>query len=477
MQGIFFRVHEEGHGVALGLAWTLLSLHRLRQSMKDSLPQRFETFVREELPELQGARILLAVSGGLDSMALAWLCVEAGWSVGVAHCNFGLRGAEADADEAFVAAFAQARQLPFHVRRFDARAEARMRGISIQMAARRLRYAWFEELADAHDYHYIATAHHLEDSFETLLLNLLRGTGLVGLQGIPLRRGRVVRPLLGFGKGELEAWMRARGRTWRIDSSNASTIYRRNFLNREILPLFDTLAPGWRHAYGRTSALVRDGLALWRQAVAELLDRLVIEKEGCQSLELDALRRQVGGRAVLWEWLRPRGFSSAQVAEIWRCRRSGARFVSGGWTVWYDRGTLWLVLRDEETGWEPLYWPGPEESLALPDGRWLQAEILDAPPEVFPDDPAHAWLDAEKVRWPLVVRPWRAGDRFCPLGMGGRSKKLQDLFSDMKLSAVEKRRVPILETDGTICWVAGLRLDERFKVGAQTRIVLHLWLE
>ncbi len=409
-------------------------------------------------------------------MALAWLCVEAGWEVGVAHCNFGLRAAESDADEAFVAAFAQAHRLPFHLRRFDARAEARRRGISIQMAARRLRYDWFEEVADAHGYHYIATAHQLEDSFETLLLNLLRGTGLAGLQGIPLRRGRIVRPLLAFEKSELEAWMRARGHSWRTDSSNDSTAYRRNFLRHEVLPRLDTLAPGWRRAYGRTHAFVREGMALWQQAVAALLDRFVTEEEGRQGLELDALRAQVGGRAALWEWLRPRGFSSAQLAAMWRCRRSGAKFASGSWTAWYDRGRLWLVPREEKR-WGPLHWPDADEPLALPDGRWLRAELLAAAPQAFPDDPAQAWLDAAKVQWPIVVRPWRAGDRFCPLGMGGRSKKLQDLFSDLKLSVLEKHRVPVLETGGTICWVAGLRLDERFKIGPHTSKVLHLWLE
>ncbi len=440
-----------------------------------SVPEQFAAFVARELPELPRARTLLAVSGGLDSMAMAWLCVGAGWSVGIAHCNFCLRGAESDGDEAFVRAFAEAQGVPFFGRRLDARAEARKQGISIQMAARRLRYAWFEELAVREGYDYVATAHHLDDHFETVLLNMLRGTGLRGLQGIPLRRGRIVRPLLGLSRPELEQWMRSEGHAWREDRSNATLDYERNYLRHRVLPVLDHLRPSWRQAYGRNSAFVRDGLQLWEEAVTRALDALVERQGEAEVLDLEALRRQPGGRALLREWLAPRGFSGAQVWDVWACSRSGAQFASATHVVWYDRGRLLLRPRTEDN-WGPLEWPSPEEPLALPDGRILCAELLDEPPRRFPDDPAQAWLDADKVQWPLRVRAWQPGDRFRPLGMGGRSKKLQDLFSDLKLPVPEKKRVPVVECGGQICWVAGLRADERFKVGPETRRVWHLWL-
>ena len=440
-----------------------------------SVPERFETFVLRELPELPRGRTLLAVSGGIDSMAMAWLFVEAGWKAAIAHCNFCLRGQESDADEAFVRAFAQAQGLPFFSRRMDARAAARNEGISVQMAARRLRYAWFEELARREGFDFIATAHQLDDNFETILLNLLRGTGLRGLQGIPLRRGRVVRPLLGLSRSELEAWMRAEGHEWREDRSNASPDYERNYLRHRVLPRLDDLRPSWRQAFGRNSEFVRDAVALWEAAVKEQLAELVDREGDTESLDLKALRRRKGGRALLREWLAPRGFHSARVTEIWACTRSGAHFASATHVVWHDRGRLYLQPRGTDT-WGPLVWPSSEEPLALPDGRRLVAELLEAPPEDFPDDPAQAWLDADKVQWPLVVRPWQPGDRFCPLGMGGRSKKLQDLFTDLKLPVREKRRVPVVLCADRICWVAGLRADERFKIGPKTRQVWHLWL-
>lgn len=440
-----------------------------------SVSERFEAFVLRELPELAHGRTLLAVSGGLDSMAMAWLFVEAGWEAAIAHCNFCLRGQESDADEAFVRAFAQAHGLPFYSQRMDARAAARKERISVQMAARKLRYAWFEALARSEGFDFIATAHHLDDNFETVLLHLLRGTGLRGLQGIPLRRGRIVRPLLGLSRGELEAWMRAEGRAWREDRSNASLDYERNYLRHRVLPQLDRLRPSWRQAFGRNSEFVRDGLVLWEATVKQQLAALVERVGDTKSIDLKGLRQRPGGRALLREWLAPHGFNSIQVAEIWSCTRSGAHFASGTHVVWHDRGRLHLQVRGEGE-WQPLEWSSPEEPLALPDGRVLVAELMEAPPKDFPDDPAQAWLDAGKVQWPLIVRPWQAGDRFCPLGMGGRSKKLQDLFSDLKLPVPEKKRVPVVVCGGQICWVAGLRADERFKVGPETRQVWHLWL-
>ncbi len=436
---------------------------------------KFERFVQRELPELPTARTLLAVSGGLDSMAMAWLFLDRGWLCGIAHCNFGLRGAASDADEAFVRAFAQAHQLPFHVQRFETRRQAQEWGISIQMAARRLRYGFFEAIAQQEGYGWIATAHQLDDALETLLLNVIQGTGLKGLQGIPLRRDRIVRPLLELSRQELQQWMEQHGRTWREDASNASVKYRRNYLRHRVVPLLRQLNPSLMEGFGRSATFLRAGSAFLRQQVQQQIDQRVRITPVGQVLSLRALRQQRGGLVVLWEWLQPYGFSSAQVTDMWHVRRSGACFCAGQWEVWCHRDEL-ILRRRAEQQLKSLFWSSPHEPLLLPDGRKLCAELSLLPPEQFPADGAQAWLDADKLRWPLRVRRWQAGDRFYPLGMQGHSKKLQDFFTDLKLSVPQKKQAWILESAGQICWVVGYRIDERFKIKTHTQRILHLWV-
>jgi tRNA(Ile)-lysidine synthase len=479
--------------------------------MDATLQTRFTNFLREERLWHTGDRWLLAVSGGLDSVVLAHLCVQAGIEGPIVHCNFQLRGAESERDEAFVRALAERYDRAFHVARFDTAAYATAHKVSIQVAARELRYTWFRQLLGAADAEAlapaaaqraprlaaIATAHHLDDNIETMLMNLFKGTGATGLRGMLPFQEQIVRPLLFASREDIEAYATAEGLPHVEDSSNAGDTYTRNFVRHKVLPLLEERFPDVRGNLAANLARFRDLEDLYRQAVTRHLEDLLEPGRGGEwRVAVAKLEKVRPLETILFELLKPFGFTPAQAGEaIALLHTTSGHFVaSATHRVIRDRRFLVICAPTDpavsqvavEEGQTQVTFPGGTISIAVEPApvsgnaegtaaaNARAASGHAAPPRLAarPAEPL-ALLDAARVTFPLLLRRWKAGDYFYPLGMA-KKKKLARFFIDNKLSLADKEKVWVLESGGRILWVVGHRIDDRCKVTAATSRVLRL---
>jgi tRNA(Ile)-lysidine synthase len=429
---------------------------------------RFKLFSHQHNMLTGSEPLLLAVSGGIDSMVMLHVVKAAALPFAVAHCNFQLRGEESDLDALLVEQTAHELGVPFFIKRFETNAYANINGVSVQMAARALRYAWFTELVAQERFSGVATAHNLNDSVETALLNFVRGTGLAGLTGIQSKgESGVIRPLLFATREEIAAYAKAQQIIWREDSSNASDDYGRNFLRHQIVPQMEALNPNFLRTGERNMQRVRESqenlgflTRQWLWVETGKLDKLKL-------MQLPAPRR------ALRELLKPYGFTeeqSRQLAE--NLQQTGFELSSdAGWQVLCDRELLLVRNLHAEKGNSPALEQTPllrieqdDLMIRLPDGTLL----LLMPTEIaapFPDGTEAILIERGSLQYPLTVRRWVEGDVFQPFGMGGQHQKLQDFFTNQKLSRIEKEQVWLLfNGDGALIWVVGMRLDERFRV-------------
>lgn len=412
--------------------------------------------------------ILLAVSGGVDSMAMLYLFREGGFRVAVAHCNFQLRSKESDADEEFVRLVCKELDVPFFSKRFETEAYAWENTLSIQMAARDLRYAWFEELLVKNAYRCLATGHHFDDSIETILLNLTRGSATEGLAGIPVKNGNVIRPLLFATRKQIEKYAAAKGIVWREDLSNMTDDYQRNFIRHQVVPKLKELNPslevtwqsGIEKIYGDL-ALIHHAFEEWKsEFTTESIDRITIQK--------NAFLEFPGTASLLWRYIRTFGFNFEQAKEIISSLNGqpGKRFFSSSHLLAVDRDVL--IITTLQHNWTEVSISKDESQFYL--GPWqLNVESNDGLPGIFNEN--EAYLDEALLTFPLTWRKWKAGDVFFPLGMEHK-KKLSDFFIDKKISVADKELVTVLESEGKIVWVAGYRIDDRFKVTPKTTSIL-----
>ena len=417
-----------------------------------------------------GAPVIVGLSGGADSVALLHILTRLGYPCVAAHCNFHLRNDESDADADFARQTAETLGLPFRRIDFDTADYARQHGVSIEMAARTLRYEWFDTLRRELGAEAIAVAHHRDDNVETVLLNLIRGTGLSGLCGMRPRNGHIVRPLLSVDRSQIVRWLADRHLPFCTDSSNASDIYRRNFVRLRLLPLMEQLNPSVRDAILRMAGHLTDVEAIYRNAIDRHRAHL-IDADG--RISIDALLRTPAPHAMLFELLTPYGFTPSQCADIARALsgESGRSFVApdGRWHLLKDRLHLILYPADEVSADAFTLAPGSE--LTAPIRLSLEERIVD---EAFTisRSPHVATFDADRITLPLTLRRWRAGDSFVPFGMTGR-KKLSDYFSDHKFSLLRKAAAWILcDASGRILWIVGHRTDNRFRITSKTRRAL-----
>ncbi|MDD6891962.1 MAG: tRNA lysidine(34) synthetase TilS [Bacteroidales bacterium] len=428
--------------------------------MRDEFRRKTVRFIEEH--RLFGAedKVLVAVSGGADSVALLQVLLQEGYRCVAAHCNFQLRGEEADRDEAFVRGLCREKGVELHVTRFPTAEYAREHGISLEMAARELRYAWFEQVRRDTGAAVIAVAHHRDDNVETFLLNLVRGTGINGLKGMRPVRGCVVRPLLSVGREDILRYLQAMGQPYVTDSTNLQDIVTRNKLRLDVLPLLRTINPSVSEAIAATAERLSEVAVVYRSAMEEACRRVT---DGQGNIHIARLLAETAPQAVLFELLHPKGFNATQLQDIFRSLSavSGKRFHAPGFELLRDREWLWVRAR------------GQAEAEPVLRTEFCRVDATFEPPR----SPQIACLDADRLQGrSLVVRKWQAGDRFVPLGMKG-FKRVRDYLRDRKRSLFEKERQYVVEGGGDIVWLVGERIDQRFRVTEQTRRVLLLWVE
>jgi tRNA(Ile)-lysidine synthase len=433
----------------------------------------FEQFIDTNGLIGQGNRILLAVSGGVDSVVMAHLFMKGGFECGVAHCNFQLRGAESDADEEFVRTMAAGFEMPVFVRRFDVDREVRDRGISVQMAARDLRYEWFEELAQKYSFDLISTAHNLNDSVETFFLNLARGTGIRGLTGIPVKNGKVIRPLLFATRRQVDDYARKNRLAYREDSSNRETKYQRNKIRHDVIPAMEQISGSFTGTMASNMKRLEEVAAIFTMAVDRVREEIFEGgSEGIQ-ISIGSLKKLVPMKTWLFELFSPFGFTGAQCEGIEQIMNaeSGSRSISPGFQLYKDRDHL-ILVGSKPASFERYYLDRPEHLSLLPFS--MDVEVLDREELAeIPADRNTACLDYDEIEFPLTIRHWLHGDYFYPLGMD-QIKKLSDFFVDEKVPVPEKDRKWILATGRKIVWIMGHRIDNRFRITGKTRRILLL---
>ncbi|GAB3750624.1 tRNA lysidine(34) synthetase TilS [Spirosoma pomorum] len=440
------------------------------------IEQAFLGFINDNQLLNFSERTLLAVSGGLDSVAMAELFYRTKCSFAVAHVNFGLRGDESDIDAVFVQNKAEQYGVPFHLIRFDTQAEANNRGISIQMAARELRYNWFAAVCQQYNYSTVATAHHQNDVLETVLLNLTRGTGLAGLHGILPKQPGIIRPLLFATRQQLVDYVTKEQLPYREDQSNAEDKYARNRIRHQVTPVLTALNAGFWPTFARTVERFRAADALVQRELDQSWQSITYQKDQQTLVSIERLTSLPEPAFRLGEWLKPFGFTTDQVANMVRALSSpaGQVFRSGTHQLTHERNTLVLEPLRSTTPILLILTDWPVDTLRLSDMYQLESELSEKEQEFMPTADANvAWLDADKVCFPLTIRTWQQGDRFRPLNLKG-SKLVSNLLNDLKVSQREREQCLVMLSAGEIVWVMGYRIAHNFRITDATTKKIRL---
>lgn len=443
-----------------------------------SLPDRFTEFVSKERLFVSDDKLFLAVSGGVDSVVLCELCHRAGMDFTILHCNFQLRGPESERDENFVRSLAVYYGKKLHVKRFDTKKYSEEQKVSIQVAARELRYQWFVEKMDewklatpAHRGHcLLLTAHHADDNAETLLMNFFRGTGVAGIRGILPAHSHFIRPLLFATKLELMRFAKESRLSWVEDSSNLSDDYTRNYIRHQVIPAVRDVFPKFEENLQDNLERFREIEMLYHQSIDYHKKRLMYVKDNEVHLPVLMLSQAKPLNTIVYEILKDFGFSVAQTREVIHLLDSeSGRFVESA-THRVIRNRKWLIIAPVSTEEaETIVLEAPVKFMATSDFSFTMEET-DRPNEL-PTDSSIACLDRELLKFPLILRKWKQGDYFYPLGMK-KKKKVSRFLIDLKLSKTQKEKVWVLEMNKKIVWVVGQRIDDRYKVTDSTNAVL-----
>ncbi|RXK87159.1 tRNA lysidine(34) synthetase TilS [Filimonas effusa] len=450
---------------------------------------RFTQYWQQHFPgiPMQHCRLVVAVSGGIDSVVLTHLLYRLNVDFVMVHCNFQLRGAESERDEAFVRALEQQYNRPVLVKRFDTAGYASAQKVAIQEAARTLRYSWFYEVLAAMEAedntisskpHLLVTAHHANDNIETLLMNFFRGTGITGLHGILPKQKQLIRPLLFAKREEIAAYAAEHVLSWVEDASNASDKYTRNFFRLQLLPAIKNVFPQVEENLLHNIDRFTDIEILYRQSVSLSLGKLVEDKGTEKHIPILKLLKTPAAHTLLWEVLQPLQFSAAQVAEVMKLAGHGENssyVASVAYRVIKNRN--WLIIAPLPPAEAPheaqhIVIEENDKRVAFRDGKLMLRNIPGINLDVT-THPGTALLNADKLSFPLLLRPWKQGDYFYPLGMD-KKKKLSKFLIDQKVTATQKEKVWVLEMDQKIVWVVGIRIDNRFKITPSTASVLEV---
>ena len=423
-----------------------------------------------------GTKVIVGVSGGADSTALLLILLRLGYRVHAVHCNFHLRGSESDRDQQFVTDLCNRLGVELEICQYNTQQYASDHGISIEMAARELRYADFERIMHKCGASAVCIAHHRDDSVETILLNLIRGTGIKGLTGIKPRNGHIIRPLLCVSREDIENWLNEIGQPYVTDSTNLETDYTRNKIRNQLLPLMRSINPDADNAVNDTAKHLQQTYAIYCKAIKSATDRIVTISGGITTISIPELNKEADTGAVLFEILSPMGFNSTQIEDIVASLSSqpGARFISATHQLIKERDFL-TVSPIDDSSFKPLTINlEPDTSSALPDGSVLTVATAHAGTPISRLQ-STATFDADLVKGPITIRPWQEGDWFIPFGMKGR-KLVSDYLTDCKVSALERQKQLVATCRNDIIWVMGRRSDNRYRVTDKTETQLILSL-
>ncbi|MDD4777811.1 MAG: tRNA lysidine(34) synthetase TilS [Fermentimonas sp.] len=425
---------------------------------------KVQKFIQKEKLLPQTAKIIVGLSGGMDSMVLLDLLVLSGYHCIAAHCNFHLRADESDRDAEFVRKWCKSTDVPFTSIDFDTSEYAEDRKISIEMAARELRYEWFEALRKQYEADAIAVAHHKDDSVETVLLNLIRGTGIKGLTGISPKNGHIVRPLLCVSRSDIEDYITEREIPYVTDSTNDQDIYLRNYIRINIIPRLQAVNPSVKESILRTSLNVSEAEKVYSESIRRSIEILFRDNK----INIAQLKETASPQSVLFELLSPLGFSVSTIEDVFQSMDStpGKVFYSENYRLIKDR--LYFILennKNESDSKDYYLIENNTDEIIIPVNLIFSKE---SSPVKINKNKRFLYADADKLKFPLILRKWQAGDWFIPFGMNGR-KKLSDYFTDQKYSLKDKQEVWLLLSEDDLVWIVGERSDERFKITDESK--------
>lgn len=428
---------------------------------------KFTRFISENSIIKPGDKILLAVSGGIDSMVMARLFLDLNNKIGIAHCNFSLREGESDKDQELVHNYALEHNIPFHCIKFETKSFAKKNGLSVQMAARELRYKWFEEIRQEFGYDSIAVAHNLNDNIETLLINLVRGSGLAGMAGMKPVNNRIIRPLLFATRQTITEFRNQHNIEFREDRSNADTKYTRNKIRHQIIPLLKEINPSIETTLNETAERFAGYNEIVSEYISGLCDGMVKQKNQLITIDINLLKNHLQNNVILFELFKSYGITNALLPDLIKVimGKTGGQIITGTHRIIKNRKEL--EVSDEEINSEISYSIDNIQDFSIFPGISSAENVRVTKTFKINPDPHIAFIDSQKISYPLKIRKWKAGDNFYPLGMK-QMKKLSDYFIDNKYSKFDKENIFILESDGKIVWLIGDRIDDRFKITSST---------
>ena len=441
------------------------------------MQEKLEAFISENNLFCKNDRILIALSGGVDSVVLATLMKKCNYSICLAHCNFHLREEESNRDEAFVRSWAKENGVELFVKEFDTYGYMKENKISLEMAARDLRYQWFDLLLKEHNFSYLATAHHLDDSIETFFINLLRGTGIAGLHGIQAKNDKIVRPLLFATREEILSYAKENSISFVEDSTNSETKFTRNKIRHNLFPVLRELNPNFEFALKKDIEHLRDTEFVFRREIEKVKQEIIEKEKDVFKIRIEKLQELTPLNIYLYEILSEYGFNETNINDILLClnENSGKQFFSKTHRLLKDRQYIFIDKIKDESKNNFFLINQQQGSLIYP--LRMQMEVMrDLKFINISKSKNIATLDFDLLKFPLILRKWRQGDSFVPFGMK-KEKKLSDYFTANKYSLIDKENQWILCSEEKIIWIVGERIDNRFRISNTTKNILKIEVE
>jgi tRNA(Ile)-lysidine synthase len=449
--------------------------------MKLDLVHSIQHFIQEEKLFPPQTPLLIACSGGPDSMAAVHLLKALHYPIGIAHCNFKLRPA-ADEEQSFVANYAEIHQIPFYTIDFNTTEIAAQQQISIQEAARILRYEWLETIRKQHQYHFIVTAHHKDDTVETVLMQIIKGCGIKGLSGIPVQNEKVVRPFLSISKAALLDYLQQNHLDFKIDSSNSENKYTRNYIRNEVIPKLKEVNPKAVDAIYDLSERAKAAEILIQERMLQIKRKIVLHRLNTVEVKYGYILAHPAGKTILYEIIKEFGFNAEQSKAIYENLNSasGKQYLSGNYALLKDRKSLFITPLQSDKAYIQTYERLPNQMIF--NEFKIQIDKGPANKIVLKTGKNYAFVDADTIEFPLTIRYWKQGDYFYPFGLTKPNsskigkKKLSKYFKDEKISGFDKENIPVVFSGEKLLWLVGHRIDDRFKVTANTKNVVKFKL-